>query len=133
MEIHHATVTTKDGRTHQFRMPLPESLDEAKNVYGEEDAVAVLRAGIKNKIMNSCRERFQKGMSVEEVEEAAFNWQPNSGAKSSSQSRVFDILTNYGTKIENMPEVKREVREHINQGEFNDALNLLETQLGLGR
>lgn len=126
MKTLNETVRTQDGNAWNFDMPLPESLDEAVEVYGEENALALLNSGLKTKLQHTAREGFRQGRDTAEVEEAVKNYRPGSSSRKNTRQRALDLITDKAVDIQADPELKSQVKEAFKAGMYKDIISMLE-------
>lgn len=131
MKTQMQTVNTKHGDSFDFEMPLPESVEEAVGVYGEENVLWILNSGLKVKLQNTARDKFRAGGSKEQVEESVRNWRPGTSTRKSAKSQVFEIITDYSDVIQNDPDLKVQAKDLVAKGEFTEALSLLKDRLDI--
>ena len=120
------TVRTQEGGEYTFEMPLPESLDEASEVYGEENAVWLLNSGLKVKLQNIAREAFRQGKTTEEAEEAVRNYKPGSTSRKGVRQRALDLITDRAGDIQADPDLKDQVKEAFAASKYKEIISLLE-------
>ena len=121
------TVKTQDGTGWNFEMPLPESLDEAAEVYGEDNAIWLLNSGLKTKLQHTAREAFRQGKETPEVEEAVKSYRPGTSSRKGNRQRALDLITDKAGDIKADPELKAQVKEAFGGGKFKDIISMLES------
>jgi len=126
MKTLNETVKTQDGNAWNFDMPLPESLDEAAEVYGEENALWLLNSGLKTKLQHTAREAFRQGKEQSEVEEAVKNYRPGASSRKGNRQRALDLITDKAADIQADPELKAQVKEAFGAGKYRDIISMLE-------
>lgn len=126
MKTQEETVKTQDGGEFSFDMPMPESTQEAIEVYGEDSALWLLNSGLKVKLQNIAREHFRQGKSKEEAEEAVRNYRPGASTRKGVRQRALELITEHALTIQNDPDLKKQVGEAFASSNFRDVVDLLE-------
>ena len=111
---------------YEFAMGLPETLEEAVEVYGEENALWLLNSGLKVKLQNAAREAFRQGKGKEEAEEAARAYRPGNTARQGSKARALELLTERAGDIKEDPDLKEQVFAAFSASKFKEVVELLE-------
>lgn len=111
---------------YEFEMPLPETLDEANEIYGEDNALWLLNSGLKVKLQNVAREAFRQGKSKEEAEELVRAYRPGTTARKGAKSRALELITEKSDEIKADPELMAQVKEAFGSSNFKEVVRLLE-------
>lgn len=126
MKVSVETVKKQDGNEWQFNMPLTESLDEMREVYGEDGAFKIASSQEKISKQNLAREKFHGGATREEVEEAVEKWKPGGGSKKSLRAQATDLVMSKSYLLQNEPELYAKVQEDFVAGKFKAVIEALE-------
>lgn len=118
--------TADSDQEFKFEMALPESLEEAAQIYGEENALWLLNSGLKVKLQNTAREAFRAGKSQAEAEEAVRGYRPGGGARKGAKSRALELVTERAGDLKDDPELMGAVREAFGSSNFKEVVRLLE-------
>ncbi len=111
---------------YEFEMGLPESLEEAVEVYGEENALWLLNSGLKVKLQNAAREVFRQGKGKDEAEEAARTYRPGNTARKGAKALALELLTEKAVEIREDPDLKEKVFNAFSASKFKEVVELLE-------
>ncbi len=111
---------------YEFDMPLPESLDEASEIYGEDNALWLLNSGLKVKLQNVAREGFRSGKSREEAEEAVRAYRPGVTSRKGVKARALELITEQSDQLKDDPELKENVMQAFIASNFKEVVALLE-------
>lgn len=125
MRINEETVRTQDGGEFTFDMPLPESLDEANEIYGEESALWLLNSGLKVRLQSIAREYFRQDKSREEAEEAIKAYRPGASTRKGVRQQAMELLTDKAFDIQNDADLKEKVREAFVNSDYKEVIALL--------
>ena len=131
MKKENAKVSTKGGESWEYTSVLPDSVDEAKEVFGEEGTLFLIHTSLIVKQQGIARDGFRKEASREDTDAAIALYKPGSkrGGKGGLRKQVLDrVLDDKGSLAANA-EVRETVREAIKNGDWGaalDALNSLE-------
>ncbi|RLG67620.1 hypothetical protein DRN93_04210 [archaeon] len=125
MELREEIVRTQDGQEWSFSMPLPETLEEAQDVYGADGALYLLVSGLKVKLQAIAREAFKRGASREDVERLVKDYRPG-GQKKSMKERAMELITEKADLIKNDPEMKEELQALFVRGRWGQIVEKLE-------
>lgn len=125
MRVNEETVRTQDGGEFTFEMPLPETLDEAVQTYGEENSLWLLNSGLKVRLQSIAREKFRQEKSKEEVEEAIRDYKPGTVSKKGVRQRAMELLTEKAFDIQNDADLKEKVREAFVSSNYKEVIALL--------
>ena len=120
------TVRTAEGQEWEYAVPVPETLDEAAEVYGEDGTFNVFMAGLKVKLQNRARESFRSGKTREEVELEVSSYKPGAPIRASIKDRALNLITGKASEIEADADLKNKVAQAFRKGKFKDVVSLLE-------
>lgn len=126
MKSSQEVVKKSDGREWQFTAPMPESLEEATSIYGEQGVFDLFQAQLKVKFQNVARNKFDAGESVETVEEEVQKWRPGAGGKTSMRKQATDLLFDKAHIMDQDDELKSSVRSAYIDGDFKTVIEKLE-------
>jgi len=118
-------VRTADGDEWTFNLSLPESLQEAEEVYGSEGALYLLTSGLIVKEQNVAREMFRNGKSREEVDQAVASYRPGGGARTSAKATALKLITDKADILKENPDLMAQVQDAFVAGKFKDVVELL--------
>jgi len=118
-------VSTKDDGPYDFEMPLPESLEEAQDVYGEENSLWLLNSGLKVKLQNVAREAFRQSKNRGQVEEAVQGYRPGSGSRKSSRDEALELLMDKAPNLQSDPDWRTRAKQAFSNGNFKKAVEIL--------
>jgi len=119
-------VSTADGGKFEFDMAIPESLEEAVEIYGSENAHWLLTSGLKVKLQNIARDHFRQGKDRQDAEAAIRNYRPGATNKKSKKAHAIQLVTDNGTTIQNDAELKDQVTEAFTSSDWDTVISLLE-------
>ena len=120
-------VRSNDGGEWTYTKTLPENLDEAKEIYGEENVLYLIHSALVVKEQAVARALFKAGKTQEEVDKEVAAYRP--GAKRGggvSKAVVFERILNLGVEIAQNPEAKQAIRESVKDGDWKKASELLD-------
>lgn len=98
--------------TYTFNVPLPSTIEEAANLYGEERALSIIREKVKNMFSNAARILMRKGYDEEVVRGKMTNWAPFSNLRlirkkilqTKTQEALLEVETQLELEIEQVKE-----------------------------
>jgi hypothetical protein len=128
MRTNEETVKTQDGGEFTFEMPLPETIEEAVENFGNDNAIWLLNSGLKVRLQSIAREKFRQGLSREEAEEAIKNYQPGASSKKGVRQRAMELITDKAFDIQNDPDLKEKVREAFVASDYKEVISLLSAE-----
>jgi len=118
-------VRTADGDEWTFNLSLPESLQEAEEVYGADGALYLLTSGLIVKQQNVAREMFRNGKTREEVDQAVASYRPGGGARVSAKAQALKLITDKADMLKENPDLMAQVQDAFVAGKFKDVVELL--------
>jgi geranylgeranyl pyrophosphate synthase len=117
-------VRTANGGEWEYTLPLPDSMDEAQEIYGELNVLKTFQGGLKVKIQNLAREAFRQGKSREEVEEMIEKYRPGV-ARQSAKKIALQMIAENAAQLESMPDLKEQVFTNFLGSKFQEVVDLL--------
>lgn len=124
MNIETDTVRTADGNEWQYSLPLPETLEEAVDTYGEVSTLNLVKSALKVKIQGIAREMFRNGKNREEVEESVKEYKPGA-TKKSKKMEALELVTDNAAMLQEDPDLKSEVQDAFAKSEWERIKELL--------
>ena len=128
MKTENMKVKTKDNQEGwEFTTPLPESIAEAIEVYGDEITYDVFMAGFAVKLQAVARSMFNDKKTREEVETALRDFKPGSGMKKSFKDSAFELMTNpdIQAQMDSEPGLRAEIKELFSKNQFGAIVDKL--------
>ena len=121
-------VRSSDGQEWSYTKVLPETIDEAKQVYGEEGTLYLIHSSLVVKEQAIARALFKAGKTREEVDKEVAAYRPGAkrGGSGVSKATVFNRLMDLAEKVAANPEAKDAIREAIKEGDWKKANELLD-------
>ncbi len=127
-------VKTKDAGPWVAKLFLVESLDEAKEVYGDEGGTFLLNSGLAVKQQNIERDIFSSakpdadmaGAVRLEAEEKAKAYRPGSTAKQSNKAKAYALLKVKMSEIIANKELDDKISDALMHNNFKEIIILLE-------
>lgn len=126
MKSSQEVVKKVDGREWQFTAPIPENLEEATGIYGEQGVFDLFQAQLKVKFQNVARNKFDAGETVETVEDEVQKWRPGAGGKTSMKKQATELLFEKAHVMDQDDELKTVVRAAFIDGDFKTVIGSLE-------
>lgn len=127
MEIISGDVQIRDiGAKFSFKMPLPETLDEAIARFGEDNVFKLYKASLKVKYQNKARDCFRAGKTEEEVNEIIENFIPGGDPNRGLKTRAMNMIVAKKTAIKKDPDLQMAAMVAYNEGQYARVLELLE-------
>lgn len=114
------------GQEYEFEMPLPETLEEAGEVFGLDEVYGIFIAGLKVKLQNIARESFRAEVGVDEVNEKVAAYRPGTISRRSVKAQAMDLLVNCSEVLKADPELRMSVMEPFIKGDFKSAVAILQ-------
>lgn len=105
----------------------PETWEEAKQKFGEQGAFDIFESALDVRYQNAGRDKFDRGLSREEVEDVVNNYQPG-GGRSSKKQRALDLIVEKAAEVAGDPQLKTDVNTAFKSGDWDTVINLLETE-----
>ena len=119
-------VKSADGGQWEFKMTLPETIDEACEIYGKDGALDIFNSGLKVKKQNIAREGFKNGKDIDEVESLCEAYRP--GEKKKNQGEIFtELVMENAEQLRMDPDLKKEILDLYKTGKVKDAIDRLRT------
>jgi len=119
--------TATDQTGFKYQIDLPESIEEAIELYGANGVLSLLNTALKIKKQAIAREGFKQGKSVEEINEAVAAYRPGKGSKKSQAEYAFELMTLKADHLNLNPELKAEVVRYAVKKEYKEIVKLLES------
>lgn len=125
-EIVSTVKTAEEGQgPWDYTAQMPATLDEAAEVYGEENAHIILIGGLKIKLDNAAREAFRTGKSRSEVEEIARNYRPGVATRKNVKIQALTLVTENSARLTTDADLMSRVTEAFTAGKFKDVVAIL--------
>lgn len=118
-------VRTADGQEWTFTCLLPESVEEAVEVYGEAGALYLLNAGLKVKEQNIAREILRNGGTSEEANAAVAAYRPGGGTRVSLKRQASQLIVDNAETLRDNPDLREQVQNAFIDGDFKTVVELL--------
>ena len=127
MKVNIEKVKTEDGQEWSFEMPMPESTEEAAEIFGEENALFILNSGLKVKLQAIARENFKAGKDKAEIEELIRKYRPGTSARASKRSQATQLLIDKGPEIRSDPELRAKIEDTFTRSKWQEVIELIES------
>lgn len=118
-------VRTANGDEWQYTCTLPESIDEAVEVYGENGALYLLNSGLKVKEQNVARELYRNGKEADEVNAAVAAYRPGQGTRTSAKKQALELIVANSDMLRDNGDLLEKVQSAFVGGNFKDVVELL--------
>lgn len=125
MRITEDVVQTSGGDKWTYQIDLPDSIEEAIELFGADGSLALLNSGLKVKKQAIARELFKQGKSVDEVNTAVAAYRPGSGSKKSQAEHAFELITAKADHLNLNPDVKTKIIKLATKKDFKAVIELL--------
>lgn len=125
METREEVVRSAEGGEWQVTMSLPETVDEALDIYGQDGVLSLFNAGLKVKLQNIARSNFKAGKSREEVETLLAQYRPGQSSRKSKKSQAAELIVQRAMDIANDPELKEKVINAFQSQDWQTVIDLL--------
>ena len=120
-----SVVRTADGGEWGYTSVLPESIDEAREVYDDNGAYNLLISGLTVKQQNVAREMFRKGKTREEVDAAVAAYRPGIGGRTSVKAQALKLIMDKNNVLQENPDLLTRVQEAFVSGNFKEVVEIL--------
>jgi hypothetical protein len=121
------TVRTKNSEEgFEFECPMPETLEEAAELYGAEHVFAIFSSGLKVKLQNIAREGFKQEKPLDEINAAVAAYRPGNVARRGLKTQAMDLLIEKNDIVKNDPDLHAAAREAFGKGDFKVVVDLLQ-------
>ncbi len=124
MRITEDVVKTAAGTEWTYSLDLPESIEEAVELFGKDNTLALLNAGLKVKKQAIAREMFKAEKTREEVEEAVRGYRPGSSKKSMTEYAL-ELITAKADYLNINPQVKSQVIKAATKKDYKSVIEIL--------
>jgi hypothetical protein len=118
-------VKDQDGNQWELSMGLPETLDEAIEIYKEDGALAILNAGLKVKKQNIGRTAMKQGKTREEAESLMASYRPGQTTRKSKKLLATQAIMDNGLALNEDVELKASVSEAFVANDWDKVISLL--------
>ncbi|HQJ89644.1 MAG TPA: hypothetical protein PLB70_03425 [Paludibacteraceae bacterium] len=125
MRITEDVVKTSAGDVWKYQIDLPDSIEEAIELFGADGSLALLSSGLKVKKQAIARELFKAGKTLEEVNEAVAAYRPGSGSKKSQAEHALELITAKADHLNLNPDIKSKVIKLASKKDFKAVIDLL--------
>jgi len=115
------------GQEYEFEMTLPESLEEAADVFGEQEVYGIFISGLKVKLQNIAREGFRAELSQEKINEKIAAYKPGVVSRRGAKAMAMDLLMIKSEDVKNDPDLRQSVMEAFVKGDFKTVVDILNT------
>ena len=119
------SVKKADGSEWTFNMPVPESLEEAIDLYSADKVFELMTAALKVRLQAVARNGFAGGDDVAKVEQALSDWRPGATSRTSYKSRAVELIMSMSDEINNDAELKGKVLEAFTKSQFKEVVRIL--------
>ena len=126
MENLDSLVHSKDGGEWAVTLVMPETLDEAREVYGEGGALVLLRAGLKVKQQNIARTSFRQGKERDEVDQLVVNYRPGQSSRKTKLSVASELIAEKASIIAEDADLQEHLTEAMSHSDWQKVIDLLE-------
>ncbi len=123
-----STEMVKDtqGGEWEITISLPESIDEAREIFGDDGVLTLFNAGLKVKLQAIARNGFKRGDSREVVEAAMAEYKPGRSVRQSKKRIAFELIAKNGPMLLENPELYEQVNEAVYNNKWGAVIELLE-------
>jgi len=125
METREEVVKSADGGEWQVTFNLPETVDEALDVYGQDGVLTLFNAGLKVKLQNIARNAFKQGKDRDEVENLMANYRPGQSSRKSKKSIAMELVVDQASRIASDPSIKEEITKAFVSQDWQTVIELL--------
>lgn len=125
MRITEDVVKTSAGDVWKYQIDLPDSIEEAIELFGAEGSLSLLVAGLKVKKQAIAREAFKAKKTVEEVNEAVSSYRPGTGSKKSQAEYTLELITAKADYLNLNPDAKSKIIKLASKKDYKAAIELL--------
>ena len=126
MENLDSLVHSKDGGEWPVTLVMPETLEEASEVYGESGALILLRAGLKVKQQNIARTAFRQGKERDEVDKLVANYRPGQSNRKSKQAVAAELIAEKAPLIAGDADLQEKLTEAMVKSNWQGVIDLLQ-------
>jgi len=125
MRITEDVVKTTAGDVWKYQIDLPDSIEEAIELFGADGALALLNSGLKVKKQAIARELFKQGKSIDDVNEAVAAYKPGSGSKKSQAEYAFELITAKADYLNLNPDAKSKIIKLAAKKDYKAVIEIL--------
>ena len=125
MQYSQEVVKDKDGGEWEVGIGLPETLDEAKEIYGDDGVLTLFNAGLKVKLQAIARNNFKSGKNREEVEAMMAEYRPGRSTRKGNKQRAYEMVVENAARLLEDPELKEAVNNALYKSKWADIITLL--------
>ncbi len=125
MQSNVESVKDAAGGNWEVTISLPESLDEARELYGDDGALTLLNSGLKVKLQAIARAGFKAGKSREEIESAMDQYRPGQSTRKGNKSRAMELIVENAGRLMEDPDLKDAVTEALQGNKWADIISAL--------
>jgi hypothetical protein len=125
MRITEDVVKTSTGEQWKYQIDLPDSIEEAIELFGAEGALSLLNSGLKVKKQAIAREGFKAQKTVEEVNDMVAGYRPGSGSKKSQAEHALELITAKADYLNLNPDAKSKIIKMASKKDFKGVIDIL--------
>lgn len=127
MRITEDVVKTTAGDVWKYQIDLPETIEEAIELFGADGALVLLNSGLKVKKQAIARDMFKSEKTVDEVNEAVAGYRPGSGSKKSQAENAVELITAKADYLNLNPDVKSNVIKLFAKKNYKEVIEVLKS------
>lgn len=109
---------------------LPETIDEAIEIYGDEGSLILLCQGLRVSQARVAKDKWQQGATREEVDQAVRDFRPGRKSKASVAKIAASMLVEHGPRIQADPELFETAMELFQKNKHSELVEYLKARLG---
>ena len=119
-------VKTADGGAWEVSLSLPETVDEALDIYGQDGVLTLFNARLKVKLQNIARTGFKSGKERSEVEALMSQYRPGQSSRKSKKTVATDLLVANAVRLAEDPELKDRIVQAFQNQDWQTVMDLLQ-------
>ena len=122
-----STEVVKDSHDGEWEVTitLPESIDEAREIYGDDGVLTLFNAGLKVKLQAIARNGFKRGETREAVEAAMAEYKPGRSSRRSKKRMAFELVAQNGAMLLENPDLYQQVNDAIYNNKWDTVIELI--------
>ena len=125
MQTTEEVVKTKDGGKWEVNMNLPETVDEALDIYGQDGVLTLFNAGLKVKLQNVARNAFKAGKDRAEVEQMMAQYRPGQSSRKTKKQLAAELIVEHALRVAEDPALKEQVIKAFQSQDWQTVIDLL--------
>ena len=118
-------VKDKEGGNWEVTISLPESLEEAKELYGDDGVLSLFNAGLKVKLQAIARTNFKQGKDRAEIEQMMAEYRPGRTTRKGNKQRAMELIVENAARFMDDPDLKEAVEQAMYSNKWGDVISLL--------